>query len=215
MTSIKVQHIHLIKSYCFATCFAPSQKHSQGCTAHSHVSNRHFKLSWGWPQVADSQKHGDEPVGSIKCRDFLRSWGPIISQEGLCSMKSVGISFKLTNCFVVLLKYHVTFIKPFPVVIKLKQVTQTLWLVQYYLLLHTNTPNCWRCTFALACLLSIVSPVNHRLHRKVVYICERCQPCAAILLHPSHLGLKWTDVIKVVCFCDALTGYNDSKHSCR
>jgi hypothetical protein len=42
--------------------------------------------------VASSCEHGDEPSGSIKCREFL-DWLSVllVSQEGLCSMELVSL----------------------------------------------------------------------------------------------------------------------------
>jgi hypothetical protein len=42
--------------------------------------------------VASSCEHGDEPSGSIKCREFLDKLSVLFaSQEGLCSMEQVSI----------------------------------------------------------------------------------------------------------------------------
>jgi hypothetical protein len=41
--------------------------------------------------VADSCEHGNEPSGSIKCREFLDCLSVLLaSYEGLCSMELVS-----------------------------------------------------------------------------------------------------------------------------
>jgi hypothetical protein len=41
--------------------------------------------------VAGCCKHGDEPLGSIKCGEFPDYWNVILaSQEGLCSVELVS-----------------------------------------------------------------------------------------------------------------------------
>jgi hypothetical protein len=43
--------------------------------------------------VASSCEHGDEPSGSIKCREFLDQLSVLLaSQEGLCCMELVLVS---------------------------------------------------------------------------------------------------------------------------
>ena len=48
-------------------------------------------LDWsgsGYRQMAGSNHCGNEPSGSIKLWNFLTSWGPLASQEGLCSTQN-------------------------------------------------------------------------------------------------------------------------------
>jgi hypothetical protein len=41
--------------------------------------------------VAGSCEHGNEPLGSIKCREFLDQLSVLLaSEEGLCSMELVS-----------------------------------------------------------------------------------------------------------------------------
>jgi hypothetical protein len=41
--------------------------------------------------VASSCEHGDEPLGSIKCREFLDLLSVLLASQGLCSMELVNI----------------------------------------------------------------------------------------------------------------------------